>query len=89
MPTKKKTSQSVKPFVPMDDILDQCLDGMMDSSPDAVFNGVSAIIHAGVELTKVIADCEQKQNIKLDRKEILKIYVESMTTIAKTMDHQV
>jgi len=47
--------------------------------------GVSEVMRPGLELTKLIVECEQKQDIKLDRKEIFKIYSESIEAIGKTM----
>lgn len=87
MSAKKKSSKSVKPLMNAE-MLDRCIDDMMGPSApnaDAILGGVSEVMRSGLELTKLIVECEQKQNIQLDRKEIFKIYSESIEAIGKTM----
>jgi hypothetical protein len=89
MPAKNK-KKSVKSITPLmnAEMVDRCLDDMMhpsDSNVNAILGSVSEVMRSGLELTKLIVECEQKQDIKLDRKEIYKIYSESIETIGKTV----
>jgi len=87
MPAKKKSSKSVKPLMNAE-MLDRCIDDMMSPAApnaDAILGSVSEVMRSGLELTKLIVECEQKQEIKLDRKEIFKIYSGSIEAMVETI----